>query len=47
MKKKISVLLFFFAIACEVSIGEGGDNEENRGRGGCEIRLWLIKLKQY
>ena len=40
MKKKISVLLFFFAIACEVSIGEGGDdNEGNRGRGGCEIRL--------
>ena len=39
MKKKISVLLFFFAIACEVSIGEGGENEENRGRGGCEIRL--------
>ena len=34
MKKKISVLLFFFAIACEVSIGEGGDNEEIEAVGG-------------
>ena len=39
MKKKILSLFLLFSIACEVNIGDGDDNDQNRGRGGCEIRL--------
>ena len=39
MKKKILSLFLLYAIASEVNIGEGDDNDQNRGRVGCEIRL--------
>ena len=37
MKKKILSLFLLYAIACEVNIGEGDDNDQNRGRGGLSL----------